>query len=273
MDCINREIYLDAVIKALYIEENETEEEYKRSFLALTKLFCALKIDKLYKYRSDEAWSRDVDLFKNDKIWIPSMDSLNDPFEFSIDFNSSLLDNMEDYVQLKDKIKNLVEEYSEYRSKCSAFSMCESNSNLLLWSHYANAHKGYCVEYDSIDILQQFQCFLLPVVYQHNYLKAENLDLTKPTAPFELALRSVVTKSIEWRYEQEWRVVRTCQSNIDKSEHTIKFPKPTAVYLGCNADCNVENEILKICNQKQIPVYKMQKSITSYSIYPQILNG
>lgn len=270
----NRENYLNAAIKALYIEEKGTEEQYREIFSELVKLFVSMRIGKLYKYRSDtELFRRDIPLLADDKIWISSMDTLNDPFEFSINANIPFLNDMENDVQLKDKMKNSFEEYLKYKSKCSIFSMCESNSNLLLWSHYANTHKGYCVEYDSIDILEQFQCFLLPVIYQPNYLKVENFDLTDPTTPFELALKSVVTKSIEWKYEQEWRIVCTCQSSTNKSEHTIKFPKPTAVYLGCNADYAVESEILKLCSQKQIPVYRMKKSLVSYSVYPQKLNG
>lgn len=143
---------------------------------------------------------------------------------------------------------------------------------MLLWSHYANSHKGYCIEYNSIDILKQFQHFLLPVIYQENYLQTGISDIANPVAPFDLAIKSITTKSIEWKYEQEWRIVRTCQSG-DKSEHTSEFPKPTAVYLGCNADCMVQSKLLELCRQKQIPVYRMQKSPVSYSIYPQRLNG
>ena len=274
----SKEIYLQKAIWAFY-KENSGEKAYQKAYYDLSKHFYSLNISKLYKYRSDTTLDRDSVLFANDQIWISSMDTLNDPFEFAISLDEKILNqkmpffnDMDTYMQLKNNIKNLFEEFLKYRSKCSVFSMCQSNYNLLLWSHYANSHKGYCIEYNSIDILKQFRHFLLPVIYQENYLQAGISDIANPVAPFKLAIKSITTKSIEWKYEQEWRIVRTCQSG-DKSEHTSEFPKPTAVYLGCNADCMVQSKLLELCRQKQIPVYRMQKSPVSYSIYPQRLNG
>lgn len=35
-----------------------------------------------------------------------------------------------------------------------------------MWSHYANSHKGFCVEYSALDLFFKFQSHLLLVLYQ-----------------------------------------------------------------------------------------------------------
>lgn len=131
----SKEIYLQKAIWAFY-KENSGEKAYQKAYYDLSKHFYSLNISKLYKYRSDTTLDRDSDLFANDQIWIAPMNTLNDPFEFSISLDENILNqnvpffnDMDTYMQLKNSIKNLFEEFLKYRSKCSVFSMCQSNLN------------------------------------------------------------------------------------------------------------------------------------------------
>ena len=45
-------------------------------------------------------------------------------------------------------------------------SLCTDNKNSLMWSHYADGHKGFCVEYDFNLYSDELEnCAILPVIY------------------------------------------------------------------------------------------------------------
>jgi hypothetical protein len=93
--------------------------------------------------------------------------------------------------------------------------LSKNPSSLLMWSHYADQHRGAILKFDVSDST----CFLSraqPINYTSEFprsnslrsLAASNLGRVKPAdeaAPF---LEHVaLTKSKEWEYEAEWRVV------------------------------------------------------------------
>lgn len=83
--------------------------------------------------------------------------------------------------------------YSEIRICC----FTANKDNLLMWSHYADAHRGFCLEFDA-----RAEPFLRAhkVAYSTAY----------PVMPYPVrangdALIPALTKSKEWEYEQEYR--------------------------------------------------------------------
>ena len=133
----------------------------------------------------------------------------------------------------------------EYGVLCLA----EEPDNILMWSHYADGHKGFVVGFNT-DYPPFKREPLWKVVYQAERVK---MDLTlRPGGPEHLESTKAVirTKSLGWKYENEWRLVyRLSAADHEQIEgHTCYFFKipPTAivrVILGCYCTEETEREV------------------------------
>lgn len=274
----SREEYFDMAMKAFFLAETGPEDaaENDERILQLGHYLCReLGICFLYRYRPDDKWERDKTIFESDKIWFQPMSKQNDPLEFSFDMDYS--DPLAPFFALSPSMAPLQlatdllrQQFDNYRSKCLIACFSDSYKNPCLWSRYANSHHGYCISYSALDILSQFQYFLLPVIYQ-NEIPALSEAIShagnnRNLLPYYIVYKRISTKLIcgedgtRWVDEREWRVIRTLISNKGKGK-AIQCPKPNAVYLGYKADKSLESDIREICQKKRIPVFKMEKNL------------
>jgi hypothetical protein len=80
--------------------------------------------------------------------------------------------------------------------------MAERNDDILMWSHYADSHKGICLEFEATSNTQLF-CEAVPVKYADTYTAFPLLGGGR-----EWVNRVLLTKSSHWKYEKEWRITR-----------------------------------------------------------------
>jgi hypothetical protein len=73
---------------------------------------------------------------------------------------------------------------------------------LLMWSHYADEHRGYCLMFEGADATPFFGN-AQQVVYSSE-LPAINVF---SDAQYEQATKALLTKYCGWSYEKEWRIV------------------------------------------------------------------
>jgi hypothetical protein len=115
--------------------------------------------------------------------------------------------------------------------------MCLSEvpDSILMWGHYTDAHRGFVVGFDSDHKFfstrrseQDEFGFLRPVTYQRERPKVVLSDTTSP-AWFS-------TKSDQWAYEREWRMLRVL-SEADSRNEGAGFP---VCLFGFPADAIVE---------------------------------
>lgn len=166
----------------------------------------------------------------------------------------------------------------------------ENNDSPLMWGHYADGHRGFCLEYDFksvINICQQ-ECgngkwcnnfmlrpFIAPVIYSKSRFDAtgflltemqhkiiEDMNLGSVIQPYYgdtlLVAKSLLTKSLDWEYEKEWRLISPSNNQSESMDHNALFNlKPTAVYLGQNSCRDKDEMLFEICKMKNIKCYKM----------------
>lgn len=78
-------------------------------------------------------------------------------------------------------------------------SFTNSKDNLLFWAHYADSHRGFCVEYDAT---------LLPISYAFKVKYTRKYPEVQYPAPEDARnLEWLLIKSKEWEYEQEFRTL------------------------------------------------------------------
>ena len=82
------------------------------------------------------------------------------------------------------------------------YCLSEHNDSILMWSHYASDHSGYCLEFEATDHSPFFgaaqkvkYCTSFPVVDFFTTPKEEQVDLV------------FLTKFKGWSYEGEWRII------------------------------------------------------------------
>ncbi|WP_312184852.1 DUF2971 domain-containing protein [Brevundimonas vesicularis] len=142
----------------------------------------------------------------------------------------------------------------EYRAYLPHFwSMVSATwSSALMWSHYADEHRGICIEYDTTD---QEHPNVGPVSYRApRAVKASDLALWKGSDDAAAKDRVLQTyfyaKSPEWRYEREWRDVRD-HNGIEELPFRI-----TAIHFGLRCDHAVISSMVRLLSDRsQIKLY------------------
>lgn len=178
-----------------------------------------------------------------------------------------LISAIEDYNnvmigQFSDKTKDL--------SKVCSFS--ESEKSTLMWAHYASYHTGFCIEYDFTTLGPEslITRFLYPVFYSellHDHSDFINgIDINRAN-PLSIVL-PVLTKSSDWAYEKEWRLVFS--NNFMSKPQACLVPKAVRVYAGVKISPDNLSKLENVCNELEIPLIRMKMSNTSFSIIPDI---
>ena len=173
----------------------------------------------------------------------------------------------------------------EARWTIACFS--EQNDSTLMWGHYADSHKGFCLEYDFQSILNNCDktCVdirgcnklmlnlpLAPIIYRKNRFDATAFFSTVIQASLQeankipmdlfyddtlIVLKCLLTKSIDWAYEKEWRLFLSPTNGSYESHKSIFCHKPVALYMGAKITKENEKELYNICNEKGIKCFKM----------------
>jgi hypothetical protein len=131
----------------------------------------------------------------------------------------------------------------------------ETRDNLLMWSHYADHHKGVVLQLKCLPELDTALCAASAVKYSdtmpslasrdlwiETLLGLRSIDLKQATAEF------MYTKSLDWAYEKEWRcVAKRRDLNNRGYEDFLIFPAEiTAIYFGCRIAAEHRAELLAL---------------------------
>ena len=148
------------------------------------------------------------------------------------------------------------------------------NDNYPLWHHYADEHKGICIEYDikncNVDFIKD-NCF--PVFYDDSDFN-EDLNSVK-NIQTKFMLKPLLKKGTDWQYEQEWRIVLNKDSlihDIDAyfcgydNKNYIKFLTPKRIYMGKDIPEDMERKISGICQCRKIELHKMEHNYSQYKL-------
>ncbi|CAM3479615.1 DUF2971 domain-containing protein [Arcobacter aquimarinus] len=204
----------------------------------------------LYKYRSFGEYADKIIL--NSELYFASHTSFNDPFDCNLEFEEdgdfnkhcetlnktekSLLGEktIEDYK--KDLKRNLIIE----KSKVGILSMSTNNKNILMWSHYADNHKGLCFGFKN-DFYKESGITMSKVIYSEDdryelipYLGCEIEDIK----------RMFTLKSRYWEYEEEFRLL-DLKNSYGLKRFNNKYLKE--ILFGCKADETNIKKIIQLC--------------------------
>lgn len=164
---------------------------------------------------------------------------------------------------------------SELGKRIGVECFTQSPTDVLMWSYYAEKHTGICVEYDFSKMFSSLpDAFLLPVHYSEKrpLLNLEKIynPVTKQFYKNEVAkefpsiMRSLITKSLEWDREKEWRLI---SFSIDHaSARAVRLPIISKIITGINISDENYKIVSQIANDKGIPIQRTRLKNDQYKI-------
>lgn len=135
----------------------------------------------------------------------------------------------------------------------------ETHKSNLMWSHYTDSHKGYCIEYDCSKYPINTQETLYKIKYEKN-----KPDITKQIEDedMEAFASALMTKAIDWEYEKEWRLITT----IDDDDFIQDNNAITSIYLGVNCNKEIKKDIIQWAIENNKNAIQMKVNITKYEL-------
>lgn len=221
-----------------------------------------------YKYRVLNEHS--LKILTHNEIYLPSPSEFNDPFDCKIpvmiegsgDFyeremiqffqknmpalTEAQIKELANYVG---KFGNplLMKQAAELFAKAvsttiGVYCMSIKKDDILMWSHYANSHKGLCFEFKKDYFFKNAK----KVKYQSSYPIIKYFGREN----YEWVNTLMLTKSEQWCYEKEWRIIEM------KGPGLYKFPdhELNGVILGCQMDENTKKIIKSLLEKRKHPV-------------------
>lgn len=166
------------------------------------------------------------------------------------------------YVAFNKAIKR---EYDEIQNTANRFRVAcfaQTPYSMLMWSHYANNHQGFCVEYETPPYSPEHAKIyhnLFPIIYTDKRTDLTSLCLHMRSTGklsdeelWDFYKYGLLSKSLDWKYQQEWRLI-SCDNLITDKNYNCKFFKIKKVYLGNKMSAENRLEIIDICKSKGIP--------------------
>lgn len=257
---------------------------------ALNKEGTELISNVLHKYyRIDQ---RFINTLVNGEMWFSNPDDFNDPYDsyLVVDSNNTLEELRNYLMQMAEKHKlpythKQIKEKAKYwfdnptaltdylkmnrqneKEKKGIACFSKSDNILLMWSHYANAHKGSCLTFD---ITKDYDFFALPflVDYTEKYPKLNFIREKNSRLKYK---HIIATKSIDWEYEEEVRIVRDIRDH-GNSRGLIKFNKEALIEIKFGLRTNPKDietitKIVKGLDYQHVKLFKAELKKAEFGI-------
>ena len=258
----------------------------------------------LYKYRFFDPEGYHLQMIEKAQLWFTSAREFNDPFdsnlqytfddnppgirwEWTQNFLKRQFPHLNDKqrhdlaVQRRQEIDKDPEYYDWYKkyyeeTNYQKFGLCcltPVKDDLLMWAHYSDNHRGFCVGIDTIK-LSKFSNSLARKELLLDLVKVEYSE-KMPDINFFSSMISehsdqdmmtlLCTKSEHWRYEQEFRLMYWDHIN---TALTIGHDAISEVILGCRIHDQNKKMVLSILSERNCSarVYQAHKNQSRFGI-------
>lgn len=182
--------------------------------------------------------------------------------------------------------KQLDDAIEDARKNALISCFSKRKDSLLMWSHYADSHKGVCIEYerpnndDFLDVIYQAKrseaelykavshAIALSIMSGGDLEDARFENIKELAKPF-------LVKSLDWKYEEEIRCLYSSNEYekygivFDGKRYFINIGKPTSIYIGCRCDGSQLQKLIKEADKKNMRIVFMQQSDKYFSVEEQ----
>lgn len=96
-----------------------------------------------------------------------------------------------------------------------------------MWAHYADNHKGICLGFDVRKCREDGEPYSVKVKYKEKLIPMDGRVFEDQSYIDKMLEKAKKTKSIHWRYEDEWR----CWSSLSCAEKKQKRADPDRIFF------------------------------------------
>lgn len=201
---------------------------------------------------TSEKWG--LQALRHRRLKLARLDDMNDPFELLGVALRTRADRA-DFRRLK----------AELNETIGLLCFSRTWSNPVLWSHYADKHRGICLGFDVPDEWTK------RVSYQGKRLEADAKRQLGTASEDTLGYRLLTTKYRHWRYEDEVRmIIRLEHAATDGELHFLPFgPALQLREIVTGARCKLASAELRAIvasDDRAIKVVKGRLAFRSFSI-------
>lgn len=208
------------------------------------------------------------------KLWNVTEEERKD-IEVAQEIEEEHIERLSPFAFSKCNIEKLKQKINEI---IGVTCFAERPDNVLMWSHYANKHTGFCVEYDFSKLKSiEAKSMLFPVIYSKNravlplglfdFSDIKNVKLVENSLPIPEIVEALLIKSEVWQYEEEWRIICFLKN---LNEQKLVENMISKVYLGANINEENEKLISELAKAKEVPVEKFKVSPETFELKIQI---
>lgn len=224
----------------------------------------------IYKYRggTKEIIERDIQSLEENYFWSSSIDALNDPWETIVKSDKFQKQSKsigwflnQNSKNALSKVKDALLNVLEALKKAGIYSLSGNVLDEILWAHYANGHKGFCIEYDLDNLLNSYSgtFFSFPIIYTKNPPNIELNDISSKNQ--ELIKKLAGYKSKRWSYEQEYRIITNFSG-----PHFYEYEALKSIYFGLRLDNGYKDLIMKKLKGRGVKYYQIEQVDKSYKL-------
>lgn len=254
----------------------------------------------VYKYRDwDNSFHKNILIYN--ELYLPAPKEFNDPFDCKIPRNFHALTPVEienfkddlaiknfsrseedgrDFKKILEDLDKRIENIDEFQENYNEFYFAQMNkyygilsmskiwNGILLWSHYANNHKGFCVGFNEEKLRNAGQFCRSSIVSYKSFPIIKPVIKETDEERFNRIQTQTTTKSKDWDCEEEYRFIRCFYPHEPKPfERLIKVKEAISeVIIGVNTSDENKEEIIAICRRDKIPVYQAKKVPFGFAI-------
>ena len=155
-------------------------------------------------------------------------------------------------------------------------SLCAEKNNPLLWSHYADSHCGVVLEFDASCTKNTSFQIAKPVKYQKRVpriiSRKEFIESVIGLAdqPDAGTYPLILTKSVEWSYEKEWRIVLMTEEGENHLYSDLTFfpGSLTRMFLGCRTSTRDQRALERLATGDfaHVEVHRARQSRSKFHL-------
>lgn len=186
---------------------------------------------------------------------------------------------VQDAMRRQSTPEPLLRHQLDTRRRLRVFCLSQTDRSILMWSHYADQHRGVVLGFDSAAMENGWERPIEPVSYAdgppalfdpQQWIRATVYGVPDHPVLDAQAVKWVLTKHKDWGYEKEWRFVWTDPPGSLGDHQDMSFPRRALVELvmGCRADPVRAQELasLALAIRPDVNTFQMMKSRTSFEL-------
>jgi hypothetical protein len=177
--------------------------------------------------------------------------------------------------------KNIAEKFTPqilgFLCNARVFCVSEVHDNVVMWSHYADEHRGAVFKLRCIDEIDNVLLAARRIRYTHEFSEfpiadyARHLTGEEPIDIARICLDLPYVKHTDWSYEREWRVWRPQLTEPAGDGYSLYPENPRvfeAVYLGCRMQ-DSEVAAISAAIRRHLPnteIFRAEQSRTAFTL-------